>query len=212
MDESKALLEVARALSRLRAPWFIAGGWAIDLHLGRVTRAHDDIDTLILRDDQAALRGSPDFEVRKVVPHPEGLMNRGTLERWSEGEVLALPVHQLNAYRIGDPVLAETDADHCDSAHRWWFQIMLAESDGRDWIYRRNPIVRLPLGKLGFHSLWGLPYLAPEIVLLFKAKLMQDKDREDFRSALPHLSADARRWLRDAVARCHSEHEWLHEL
>ncbi|HVA78618.1 MAG TPA: hypothetical protein VNF27_12015 [Candidatus Binataceae bacterium] len=212
MSELKALLEVAATLARLRIPWFVAGGWAIDLHLGRATRAHADIDTLILRDDQAALRGSNDFELRKVVPHPEGLMNRGTTERWPAGARLTLPVHQLNAYRPGDPVLAEIDAAHLDATHRWWFQIMLAESDGRDWIYRRDPAVRRPLESIGFHPLWGLPYLAPEIVLLFKAKLVQDKDREDFRNALPHMSIDARRWLRDALARCHPGHEWLRAL
>ena len=34
----KALLEVAENLGGLRAPFYFAGGWAIDLHLGRVTR------------------------------------------------------------------------------------------------------------------------------------------------------------------------------
>ena len=35
----------------------IAGGWAIDLFLGRQTRPHHDLDIQILRRDQAALRG-----------------------------------------------------------------------------------------------------------------------------------------------------------
>ncbi|MGH7779860.1 MAG: nucleotidyltransferase domain-containing protein [Candidatus Binataceae bacterium] len=212
MTEPKALLEVARALTNRRIPWFVAGGWAIDLHLGRVTRAHNDIDTLILRSDQAALRTSMDFDLRAVFPHPERHMNRGTVARWPAGKVLELPVHQLNAYRPGDPILAEIDAAHIDSGHRYWFQIMLAESDERDWIYRRNSAVRLPLKQLGFHPLWGLPYLAPEVVLLFKAKLMQDKDREDFRNVRPHLNVDARRWLHDALAESHPGHEWLREL
>ncbi|MGC1342746.1 MAG: hypothetical protein WA854_10485 [Candidatus Binataceae bacterium] len=212
MTELKALLEVARAMTRLRVPWFIAGGRAIDLHLGRVTRAHADVDIQILRDDQAALLGSSDFELRIIINHPQGLMNRGTIEPWPPGEALKLPVHQLLAYRRGDPALAEIDAAHSDAGHRYWFEIMLAESDGRDWIYRRNPAVRMPLKTMGFHSLWGLPYVAPEIVLLFKAKLMQEKDREDFANALPHLSVNARRWLRDALARCHPGHEWLSNL
>ena len=42
----KALLEVAEAMGGLRAPFFFSGGWAIDLHLGRVTREHHDIDML----------------------------------------------------------------------------------------------------------------------------------------------------------------------
>lgn len=211
-EEPKALLEIVRALARLRVPWFIAGGWAIDLHLGRVTRTHADVDTLILRDDQATLLGSSDFEVRVIIPRPQRLMNGGTIGPWPPGETLKLPVDQLFAYRRGDPALAEIDAAHSDPGHRYWFEILFAESDGRDWIYRRNPAMRLPLNKIGFHSLWGLPYLAPEIVLLFKAKLTREKDRADFRNALPHLSLDARRWLRDALARSHPDHEWLRQL
>ena len=57
----------------------------------------------------------------------------------------------------------------------------------------------MPLSRMGFYPLWGLPYLAPEIVLLFKAKHLEARDRIDFDNALPALSADARRWLRDAI-------------
>ncbi|AKT51650.1 nucleotidyltransferase domain-containing protein [Arsenicicoccus sp. oral taxon 190] len=32
--------------------WAIAGGWALDLHLGEQTREHADLDILVLRRDQ----------------------------------------------------------------------------------------------------------------------------------------------------------------
>ena len=38
------------------APWWVAGGWAIDLLLGRQTREHGDLDLLVLRRDQAPVR------------------------------------------------------------------------------------------------------------------------------------------------------------
>jgi hypothetical protein len=70
----------------------------------------------------------------------------------------------------------------------------------------------MPISKMGFHPLWGLPYLAPEIVLLFKAKHLGPRDRMDFDHALPALSADARRWLRDAIEKTHPGREWLKVL
>jgi hypothetical protein len=201
----KELLEVGRAFARFGRPWFVAGGWAIDLHAGRVTREHHDVDVEILRKDRRLVHDRiAGFAFRKIIPHPEGLMNRGTLADWNNGERLELPIHQVNAYRPGEQEPA--------------FQIMLGESDGdsdrdRDrWIYRRNPAVTRPLATLGFHPLWGLPYLAPEIVLLFKAKLMQPHDRADFDTALPHLSADARQWLRTALEKSHPGHEWIARL
>ena len=44
--------EVARFFSTLTVPWWIAGGWALDLFLGEQTRDHEDIDVQILRRDQ----------------------------------------------------------------------------------------------------------------------------------------------------------------
>jgi hypothetical protein len=208
--DPKVLLEVAEALSRLRAPWFVAGGWGIDLFLGRVTRPHADIDIAILRRDQEAAREAlARFPLRKVIPHPEGLMNRGRIAPWAEGEQLELPIHQINVYRAGTPMLAGADARGVDSVHSWWFQLMLAESDRGAWVYRRNPAVRRPLASMGLDPLWGLPHLAPEIVLLFKSRHMLPHDREDFRNAFPALGAPARGWLRAAVAATNPYHDWL---
>lgn len=197
--ELKALLEVAEALGSLRAPFFFAGGWAIDLHLGRVTRAHHDVDVLVMHRDQLELhKALKQFSLKKVIPHPDGLINRGTVAEWPAGERLELPVHQINAYRAGEAEPA--------------FQVMLAESSDTEWIFRRNPEIRMPISRVGFYPLWGLPYLAPEIVLLFKAKHLEARDRIDFDNALPALSADARRWLRDAIEKTHPGHEWLNAL
>jgi len=44
---------VADLLQDMPTPWWIPGGWALDLHLGRHTRAHDDMDVLVLRRDLA---------------------------------------------------------------------------------------------------------------------------------------------------------------
>jgi hypothetical protein len=98
--EVKALLDVAEAMSALRAPFYFSGGWAIDLHLGQVTREHHDVDVLIMRRDHLGLhRALKGFTLKKIIPHPDGLINRGTLVEWPAGERLELPVHQINAYR-----------------------------------------------------------------------------------------------------------------
>ncbi len=182
------------------APFYFAGGWAIDLHLGRVTRRHHDIDALVMRRNHLRLyEALHRFALKKIIPHPDGMPpNRGTIIEWRAGERLALPVHQVNAYRAGDSEPA--------------FQVMLAESSGGEWIFRRNPKVRMPISAMGFHSPWGLPYLAPEIVLLFKAKHLETRDQIDFDNALPALSVEARRWLRHALATSHPGHEWLKAL
>ncbi len=183
----------------MRAPYFFAGGWAIDLHLGRVTREHHDVDVAVIRRDHLLLHKCLEqFSLKKIIPHPEGLMNSGTVAEWPPGERLELPVHQINAYRAGESEPA--------------FQVMLEESLDSEWIFRRNPEIRMPIARMGFNATSGLPYLAPEIELLFKAKHLEARDRIDFRNTLPALSVDARRWLRDALEETHPGHEWLNAL
>ena len=31
-------------------PWYVAGGWAVDLHLGRPTREHEDLEIGVPRE------------------------------------------------------------------------------------------------------------------------------------------------------------------
>jgi hypothetical protein len=46
-----------------------------------------------------------------------------------------------------------------------------------------------------------MPSLAPEVVLLFKARSKADKDQHDVETALPVLDAGQRSWLRETLER-----------
>lgn len=58
----------------------------------------------------------------------------------------------------------------------------------------------------------GIPYLMPEIVLLFKAKHDRPKDHADFEGTLPLLDDQQRTWLGAGLARVHPGHVWLERL
>jgi len=62
------------------------------------------------------------------------------------------------------------------------------------------------------HTQDGIPFGRPEIVLLFKAKHARPKDDGDLAAALPHLGAERRDWLREALELVHPGHRWLGEL
>ena len=84
------VLEVARLMRGFPRPWYIAGGWAIDLFMRRETREHDDIDVAVLRNDQAKLRTHlAAWAFEKVVD--------GQRLPWPDGEWLDLPVHEVHA-------------------------------------------------------------------------------------------------------------------
>jgi hypothetical protein len=72
--------------------------------------------------------------------------------------------------------------------------------------------VTRPIEDVFLRSATGLPIVAPEIQLLYKAKHHQDKDEHDFVTALPLFSPQQRSWLREALAIVHPNDPWLAEL
>jgi hypothetical protein len=178
------------ALAGYDRPWWIAGGWAIDLFVGARPRRHDDVDVAVLRRDQQNLAAHLDSWDLQVVVRP------GELRPW-RGEWLESPVHELWARR--------------SPADAWTCELLLDDADGDRWVFRRDPRVTHPLAELGVER-EGLPVLVPEIALLFKAKDPGPKDEADFAAALPLLKPAGRAWLAEALGTTHPEHSWLQRL
>lgn len=182
-----ALGAAVDALRGCPAGWAVAGGWAIDLFLGRSTRPHADVDIAVWRDEQRELRRflEPHWRVEVVDDH--------RLRPWAVDEWLALPLHEIHAQSRGE-------ADR-------HLEFLLNERDASDWIYRRSNERRaleraiLRQGEVAF--------LAPEIVLLYKSKNPRDADDADLRAVLASMSLEQRDWLRHAVARQYPSHRWL---
>jgi hypothetical protein len=171
-----------------KAPWSIAGGWALDLFLGEVTRPHCDIEFLIFREDETALqRHLSGFALRQIASGKE--------ERWPDGQSIDGSIHQLRARR-------------CD----FDFDIFLAEGDQYHWYYRRDRRISLPRGKVGMVLRSGLPILVPEVVLLFKAKHRLPKDEADFKRVYPQLSSEPREWLMHGIELAHPDCLWQQDL
>jgi hypothetical protein len=84
--------------------------------------------------------------------------------------------------------------------------------DGETWIFRYDDAIRLPYSEIIHHTPGGIPYLAPELVLLFKAKHARPKDQADFDETIPHLTPAQRQTLAGFLARAHPGHHWLANL
>lgn len=185
--------EVTDLLSGATCPWWIAGGWAIDLHLGRQTRPHEDIDVLILRDDQLAmqhaLRG---WDLHAADPP-------GSLRRWRPGEVLPAGVHDIWCRRTpGSP---------------WSLQLMIDDASDGIWSYRRDTRIQRPVDELDGYACHGDPrVLAPEIQVLQKSKSPRPKDEADFLAVKEALRQDQRAWLLRSLTLTSPNHHWLERL
>jgi hypothetical protein len=181
--------EVAQIFNRSQVRWWIAGGYAIELAAGGPVRQHSDIDVLLLRPDQLAVQHVLTGWQWYAADPP------GTLRPWQPGEELPAGVHDIWC-RPGPE-------------EPWRIQVML---DGRcedDWVSRRDQRIRRPVASIGSVSAEGIPYLNPEIQLLYKANGRRPKDEIDFDVMLPMLSQGQLQWLDDALRLAYGpDHPW----
>src|SRR4029453_7166464 len=72
----------------------------------------------------------------------------------------------------------------------WTCKFLLNEHTDQDWIFRRNEGITRSLDEVGAEG-DGVPFLRPEIVLLYKASEPSPKNEADFVAVRPHLSQTA---------------------
>lgn len=174
-------------------PWWLAGGHAIELAVGRAFREHDDLDVQILRRDSAAAR-------RLLSAWDCALVDAsGAARSWSADEAVPPDVHEV----------------WCREAKTapWCFSLMIDEADGDTWYSRRDATVRRPISELTVQQSGMPPCLAPDVQLYYKAKEVRPKDDLDLNMALPILTPRQRAWLAESVYRSYgADHPWLARL
>jgi hypothetical protein len=181
-------VEVAQLFAGVEAPWYVAAGWAIDLFLGGKRREHEDLEVAVPR-----------------VRFPE-------LAERLAGYELFVPIGEgrLGPFDAGSESHQTWVRDR-DSG-TWRLDVFREPSDGAVWVCRRDEQIRMPYTELIRHTHEGIPYLRPDVALLFKAKAAREKDADDFTAALPCLPAPERRNLRTWLAAVHPGHAWLERL
>jgi hypothetical protein len=177
-------------LEPVAVPWWVAGGWALDLWLGKQTRPHSDIEFGCWRADLPlvveALAGWDIAVARNKIPSP---FDRAQLPE---------PPFSLWIRRPGDEL--------------WAFELLTEERRGEAWVYRRDERLSLPAEKLTIETDTGWRVITPEVQLLYKSKALRTKDRQDFDAVAPHLNAAQCSWLRDALFAGDPGHAWVVDL
>lgn len=180
---------LARLLEGVAVPWYVAAGYALDLFRDKQTRPHGDLEI--------AIPAARFAEIRDRLPGTFDAVSSGRLWRDATPEVIAA-THQT---WLRD---AETDDYLVD--------VFREPHDDDMWICRHDPTIRLPYDAVIRRSTQGIPYLAPEYVLLFKSKRVRPKDQADFEATLPHLDPAQRTTLAALLDQVHPGHAWLAQL
>ena len=78
--------EIADILASVNLRWWLFGGWAMDGHVGRITRTHNDIEFWVHRSQAALVRnvlGCHGFEALDTQPDEESIEFERGLVRFS---------------------------------------------------------------------------------------------------------------------------------
>ncbi|MEU3520931.1 hypothetical protein ABZ770_37700 [Streptomyces sp. NPDC006654] len=182
--------EVAQKLAGISTPWYVAAGWALDLFRGKQTRAHGDIEI--------AIPAASFPEVRDRFPgYVFDAVGSGRIWEDATPEVLAAVLQTwLRDGATGNYLLDVFREPH----------------NGDTWICRRDERIRLPYSSIIHHTQNGIPYLVPELVLLFKAKHVRRKDQTDFEATVPHMTSAQRETLAELLTCVHPGHPWIADL
>ena len=185
--------EVACLFSDAEFPWWIAGGVALELAVGRVIRRHGDIDVLILRPDHVEARQLlAEWDCWAADPP-------GKLTPWDLGSALGTHVHDVWCRQ-------QPNDD-------WRVQLMLDETVGRLWVSRRDSEVRARIRSLTRTTADGVRSLAPHVQLYYKAKSPSEKDEIDFKAVVESGVAMDAGWLQWAISHSYGAgHPWLAAL
>ena len=182
--------QVAQRLTGITTPWYVAAGWALDLFRGMQTREHTDIEIAVPAATFPTIRDRfPGYAFDAV--------SSGRIWENAAPDVLSA-THQT---WLRDPVTGNYLLDVFREPH-----------DGQTWICRHDETIRLAYGEIIRYTPDGIPYLAPELVLLFKAKHARPKDQADFDETIPHMTPAQRQTLAELLARAHPGHRWQANL
>jgi hypothetical protein len=172
-------------------PWWIAGGWALDLFAGSQSRPHKDLDVGILRKD--ALHTLACLTAWEVFEAKDGVLTRLGAGMQPRADVFSLWCRPART-------------------REWALELMLDEAENEQWIFRRQRQIQRPLQVAIRRSAQGIPYLSPEIQLLYKSHRMRREDQRDFEHIAPKLEPSGRDWLRHALHITDPAHPWLSVL
>ena len=168
--------------------WGVVGGWAIDLFVGRATRYHGDIEIAIPADRS---------------PRSPG--------RYRDSSGMSWVMDGSGPTRL----LSVGSARHGSVSPRsglFLLDVFRESHDGATWTFRRDPAIMLPYADAYARTSDGVPYLVPELALLFKARHVRPQDQHDFDAVLPLLDEHPPARLRCWLERTEPGHPWLADL
>jgi hypothetical protein len=186
-EELKKLELVMRSFKR---PWFVAGGWTIDLSVNEVTRDHKDIDICIFREDaEYALNYFHDWDIHVAIP------GEHRLEKVTHLSDIEPPRYCLHLFQ-----------------NKEFLEILFTERIDDEVIFRKNRDVRMSINDFWKQS-ENISFVNPAWQLLFKSLSTREEDERDFKEYINKVDdCRSKKWLFKSMKEVKGNQIWIEEL
>ena len=200
MEQKWLLEELKNFMAGGGFRWAVCGGFALDLFLDRNIRTHGDLDICVFEKDRETIK--------------RYALDKGWRVYEFRGQGKVRPLDATMASDAGRNMMCVKDG--CDIVkfypcedegllyHRFfhtgmkkfcYLEFLFNRKDDEYLVLNREKGLQRALSKAILHR-DGIPYLAPEIALLYKAVNAGHPDYQlDYRQTYPHLNDDQKQWF-----------------
>ena len=207
-----------KLLQNVDFDWLICGGFAIDLFCGEKTRNHIDIDVCVFwenRDGIIEYMSDLDWTIYEACGG--GLVHQITdlsQQKYIKSNIFCVndSNKSFHVTPAGDNMF-RCEIEPTEQVELDYIEFLFNKRNKYCFLYSRNENVKRELARavLFFNT---IPYLAPEIVLLYKStEPKRDDYEQDFAMAMVKMCDDSKTWLVNSLEVCYPDgHDWLNRL
>lgn len=203
-------------------PYYICGGFALELFAGKSWRAHFDLDISAFQEDKRKVVAhlmQNGWSVYKSVSEPDDY--KGILLEGPEDTAIDT-VRTLWALR-DDYLPAPTLKTGEDRTYQFEFipgssqtkfnfiEIVLDHKYKDEFVLNKDKGITRELDKAILYA-DSVPYMAPELVLFLKSHkgytthvFHKEKTPQDFKEMMPMLPDESKKWLKEAIATAYED-------
>ena len=210
------LFEANSILSSHRFTYAFCGGWAIDLFLNYESRKHGDIDVLAFwteRDEIILYMQSLGFDVYEMLGGSKARhITDVAIQMKCKRNIFCCKADcdLIHLSKTDEKDICHIDFQSAGQTKLNFIEFLFNDKDDTDLHYARNHSIKRKL-KDAILVNDGIPYLAPEICLLYKST---DTERngyqQDFDLAIRQMDSTQRDWLNQALLYLYPDgHKWI---
>jgi len=211
-------------------PYYVCGGFALELFAGKTLRQHSDLDISVFHEnkrDVVALLQKDNWSVYKRVFEPGSMGGLTPIADKNDSKLDDIWViwgikpgsHLTPKLREGETALYDFVVLNDFQTDFNFIEVVLDTQHEKGFVYRKNENIAREMDKaILFND--GVPYMAPELVLFLKSpqvyfthEIHWEKTPLDFKTIMPLLSDESKAWLTGALAVAYPDGcEWLDGL